>query len=76
MDKLIQIFNSSLQTGYVDKNIISEVSYQPELLVNQKNPPVKVLSSILQELENCNKFYISVVYVFKLKWTFPKRVFS
>ena len=63
MDKLIQIFNSSLQTGYVDKNIISEVSYQPELLVNQKNPPVKVLSSILQELENCNKFYISVAFV-------------
>lgn len=63
MDKLIQIFNSSLQTGYVDKNIISEVSYQPELLVNQKNPPVKVLSSILQELDNCNKFYISVAFV-------------
>lgn len=63
MDKLIQIFNSSLQTGYVDKNIISEVSYQPELLVNQKNPPIKVLSSILQELENCNKFYISVAFV-------------
>ena len=63
MDKIIQIFNSSLQTGYVDKNIISEVSYQPELLVNQKNPPVKVLSSILQELENCNKFYISVAFV-------------
>ena len=63
MDKIIQIFNSSLQTGYVDKNIISEVSYQPELLVNQKNPPVKVLSSILQELENCKKFYISVAFV-------------
>lgn len=63
MDKLIQIFNSSLQTGYIDKKIISEVSYQPELLVNQKNPPIKVLSSILQELENCNKFYISVAFV-------------
>lgn len=63
MDNLIQMFNSSLQTGYIDKNIISDVAYQPELLVNQKNPPKKVLSTILYELENCNKFYISVAFV-------------
>ena len=37
MDKKIEIFNASLQTGYIDKNILSEVAYQPELLVNQKN---------------------------------------
>ena len=63
MDKLIEMFNSSLQTGYIDKNIISEVAYQPELLVNQKNPPKKVLSTILHELENCNQFFISVAFV-------------
>jgi HKD family nuclease len=55
MDKIIQIFNSSLQTGYVDKNVLSDAAYQPELLVNQ-NPAKKVLSTILQELENCNQF--------------------
>lgn len=63
MDKLTEIFNSSLQTGYVDKNILSNIAYQPELLVNQKNPPKKVLSTLLQELENCNEFYISVAFV-------------
>ncbi|AWG22352.1 restriction endonuclease subunit R [Flavobacterium faecale] len=63
MDKLTEIFNSSLQTGYVDKNILSSIAYQPELLVNQKNPPKKVLSSILQELESCSQFYISVAFV-------------
>jgi len=63
MDKLNEIFNSSLQTGYVDKNILSNIAYQPELLVNQKNPPKKVLTSILHELENCNEFYISVAFV-------------
>ncbi len=63
MDKLTQIFNNSLQTGYVDKNILSDLAYQPELLVNQKSPPKKVLSSILHELENCNQFYISVAFV-------------
>lgn len=63
MDKIIQIFNSSLQTGYVDKNVLSDLAYQPELLVNQKNPPQKVLTTILHELENCNQFYISAAFV-------------
>ena len=63
MDKLIKIFNSSLQTGFIDKHNISDVAFQPELLVNQKNPPKKVLSTILHELENCNYFYISVAFV-------------
>ena len=63
MDKLIQIFNASLQTGFVDKTILSNLDYQPELLVNQKKPPKKVLSTILQELENCDQFFISVAFV-------------
>ncbi len=63
MHKLTDIFNNSLQTGYVDKTILSNVDYQPELLVNQKNPPKKVLTSILHELENCNQFFISVAFV-------------
>lgn len=63
MYKLIKNFNNSLQTGYVDKNILSDIAYQPELLVNQKNPPKKVLSTILHELENCNQFFISVAFV-------------
>ncbi len=63
MDNITEIFNSSLQTGYVDKNILSNIAYQPELLVNQKNPPKKVLSTLLHELENCNEFYISVAFV-------------
>lgn len=62
MDELIQKFTSSLQTGYVDKTIISNVEYQPELLINQKNPPKKVLSSIIRELENCTQFFISVAF--------------
>ena len=63
MNELTEIFNNSLQTGYVDKTILSNLEYQPELLVNQKNPPRKVLSTILHELEKCNEFYISVAFV-------------
>ncbi|WP_198034422.1 DUF3427 domain-containing protein [Dyadobacter tibetensis] len=47
----------------MDKSILSNYDYQPELLVNQKNPPKKVLSTIIHELENCNQFLISVAFV-------------
>lgn len=63
MDDLLKNFTKSLQTGYIDKSILSNLDHQPELLVNQKNPPKKVLSTILQELENCNQFFISVAFV-------------
>lgn len=58
-----EIFNGSLQTGFVDKAILSNIAYQPELLVNQKNPPKKVLSTLLHELDNCEEFFISVAFV-------------
>jgi HKD family nuclease len=59
MDKLIESFKKSLHTGYVDKTILSNLDYQPELLVNQKNPPKKVLSTILHELE------IAISFIFQ-----------
>ena len=63
MDDLTQSFKHSLHTGFIDKTILSDSNYQPELLINQKNPPKKVLSTILHELENCNQFFISVAFV-------------
>jgi len=63
MDKLIQSFTKSLQTGYVDKSILSNQAYQPTLLVNHKNPPKKVLSTLLHEFEHCQQFFISVAFV-------------
>jgi superfamily II DNA or RNA helicase/HKD family nuclease len=63
MSKLNDIFNQSLQTGYVDKTIISDENFQPELLLNQRNPPQKVLLSLLKQLDNCEIFYFSVAFV-------------
>ncbi len=63
MRDLISLFTRSLQTGYIDKSISSDPEYQPELLVNRKKPPQKVLSAILHELQNCHEFFISVAFV-------------
>lgn len=64
MSKLIiEEFQKSLHTGFIDKTSKSEVLYQPELLTNQKAPKKKVLSTIIQELNNCVGFFISVAFV-------------
>ena len=63
MDKLLQIFTNSLQTGFIDKAILSNAEFHPELLVNQSNPPKKVLTNILYEFDKCEEFYISVAFV-------------
>ena len=60
---ILDELSKSLQTGFIDKESISEKLYQPTLLVNKKNPPQKVLSTILEELRYCDEFYISVAFV-------------
>jgi superfamily II DNA or RNA helicase/HKD family nuclease len=61
-ESIIEELGRSLQTGFIDKSIQSEFIYQPELIVNRKNPRKKVLTTILNELENCEEFYISVAF--------------
>lgn len=62
-NSLIDKFHDSLHTGFIDKILPSELLYQPKLLVNKKKPKTKVLSTIIQELQNCSEFYISVAFV-------------
>jgi HKD family nuclease len=56
-------FENSILTGFLDKNHKSDLSYQPKLLVNSKTPPKKVLTSLIQELNNCEAFFISVAFL-------------
>lgn len=56
-------FKDSLFTGFLDKNIESELTYRPQLLTNKIIPKEKVLSTLLQEFNTCNEFFISVAFV-------------
>lgn len=56
-------FKKSLETGFLDIDIDSELIYRPKLLVNKKIPREKVLSTIIQELRYCKEFSISVAFV-------------
>jgi len=58
----------SLETGFIDKGIPSQLSFRPQLLVNDTIKEKKVLSSILSELESLQKpehdsYYFSVAFI-------------
>jgi len=53
----------SLRSGFINQILPSNREYLPQLLVNDKNEGKKVLSTIIQELNNCEEFWFSVAFV-------------
>ena len=54
---------NGLQTGFVDKKIVSQNDFVPKILLNDKIAGKKVLSSLINELNGCNEFWFSVAFV-------------
>jgi len=54
---------NGLQTGFVDKQIVSQNDFVPKLLLNDKAAGKKVLSSIINELNGCSEFWFSVAFL-------------
>ena len=55
----------SLRTGFIDKTLPSYKEYLPQLLVNDKSEGKKVLTTIIQELNNCEEFWFSIAFITK-----------
>jgi len=53
----------SLQSGFIDQKLPAFGEYLPQFLVNDKNEGKKILTTILQELNNCEEFWFSVAFV-------------
>lgn len=54
---------AGLQTGFIDCNLSSLEQYHPKLVVNDYKRGIKVLSSIVSELRQCEEFYFSVAFI-------------
>ncbi|MCO0861197.1 DEAD/DEAH box helicase [Staphylococcus pasteuri] len=61
MNRLIEDFTQSLHKGFIDKNVSHQGNFTPKLLINNKNE--NVLSTIVQELQKCISFSISVAFI-------------
>lgn len=59
----IEHLKSGLTTAFIDRNINSNLAYQPEFVSNDYHQGKKVQSTIEQELKNCDEFCISVAFI-------------
>ncbi len=53
----------SIYTGMIDREFASLESYRPRLLINDHQAGRKVLSNVLQELRQCDGFFLSVAFI-------------
>lgn len=62
--KLNETLIQSLKTGFIDKSLqSSNRTYRPELITNDSENGKIVLSTIINELENCEEFWFSVAFI-------------
>lgn len=59
----INELKNGFQTAYIDSNFNSNLAYRPEFISNDYKQGKKVLSTIEQELLDCDEFCISVAFI-------------
>ncbi len=65
MGQFLDDLSQSLNTGFLNHSNPSKEKYQPNLLLNNKESGQKVLSHILEELQNCDEFWFHVAFLTK-----------
>lgn len=64
-DIKIKEIENGMRTAYIDSSNNSNIAYSPEFIWNDYKQGKKVLSSIEEELRNCDEFSISVAFITK-----------
>ena len=64
-DEKINAIRKDLENAYIDSTVMSSLAYAPEFVSNDSNYGKKVITSIENELLNCDEFYISVAFITK-----------
>lgn len=63
MDNFNQNLNDVLKWGFIDRETLAFDKHKPKLLVNNKMTNDYVLTPLLEELEHCNSFIVSVAFI-------------
>ncbi|MCD2492971.1 DEAD/DEAH box helicase [Lacrimispora sp. NSJ-141] len=54
---------NGLESAFLDQNINSNLAYRPEFVSNDYRRGKRVISSIEQELRDCEEFFVSVAFI-------------
>lgn len=61
MENLIDDLKLSLHKGFIDRSLVHQGNHVPKLLIN--NDQENVLSTVIDELQKCQSFMISVAFI-------------
>jgi HKD family nuclease len=56
-------FFNNIKAGFIENSTETSGKYIPRLLTNEKSEGIKVLSSIIAELNSCEEFWFSVAFL-------------
>ena len=59
----INELHDGLETAFINQSTNSNLAYRPEFVSNDYKQGKRVLSTIEQELMNCEEFFISVAFI-------------
>ena len=62
MDHICELRNG-LESAFINQNVNSNLAFRPEFVSNDYKQGKRVLSTIEQELMNCEEFFISVAFI-------------
>lgn len=63
MDNFLRTLEDSLHKGFINQHYEKTDTYKPRLLVNNQQANESVLSSLVEELDNCHSFIFSVAFI-------------
>lgn len=63
MKKKVSQIEAGVQTAFIDYNINSDSDLKPQFISNDYKEGRKVISTIEQELKDCDEFFISVAFI-------------
>lgn len=59
------VLENCLREGFIDDSVQADQRYVPHVLVNNKERKVKVLDTLLAQLNECDEFFFSVAFITK-----------
>lgn len=63
MGEFVRSLQESLHKGFINQDQVQKGNYPPRLLINNSDTGEYVLTSFIEELENCESFLFSVAFI-------------
>lgn len=62
-EEQIERIRKGIETAFISKHEVSDIMYQPQLVLNNPTEKSKVIATLQRELYRCDSFKFSVAFI-------------